>query len=122
MELTASQLHQARFEAVLATQFMMSPMPASLQTPLQSPPPEVVVTLTDVDGRRAPKGYEQYSMIFLGPVEPLFTQGIFKFSHAQLGDTPLFAVPISCDARGAQYEVCVTRTLEEPPAAAPTLG
>ncbi len=111
MELTASQLHQARFEAVLATQFMMSP--------LQSPASEVVVTLTDVDGRRAPKGYEQYSMIFLGPAEPLFAQGIFKFSHAQLGDTPLFAVPISCDARGAQYEVCVTRTLEEPSPDAP---
>jgi hypothetical protein len=118
MELTASQLHQARFEAVLATQFMMSPM----QAPLQSPTPEVAVTLTAVDGRRAPKGYEQYSMIFLGPVEPLFTQGTFKFSHAQLGDTPLFAVPIACDSRGAQYEVCVTRTLEEPPAEAPTLG
>lgn len=119
MELTAAQLHQTRFEAVLATQFMMSPLPAPLQTPLQSPPPEVAVTLTAVDGRRAPKGYEQYSMIFLGPVEPLFTQGIFKFSHAQLGDTPLFAVPIACDSRGAQYEVCVTRTLEQSTSEAP---
>lgn len=108
MELKTSQLHQARFEGAVSTQFMMSPE--------QLPASQVSVTLTSVEGRRAPKGYEQYSMVFLGPQEPLFAQGIYKFGHPQIGDTPLFAVPIASDARGTQYEVCVTRTVEPFPA------
>ena len=44
-----------------------------------------------------------FRLLFRGPVQPQFPQGIYLFRHGGQADQ-IFIVPIACDPRGTQYE------------------
>ena len=56
--------------------------------------------------------FEQFSVLFTGPKEPLFKQGTYGFEHAAMGSFDLFMVPISSDEGGTVYEVVFGRKLQ----------
>lgn len=57
-------------------------------------------------GGRGPEGQErlQFSLVFRGPEGSALPQGIYRLSHAELGELDLFLVPIGRDAEGTRYE------------------
>ena len=103
-DFTIPTLRQSEFELAIATTFEIAPSPygndgvACIQAKLE-----------EVTARTSPKEYEQFSALFRGPVEPLLEQGTYLFRHADLGEFPLFMVPVACNASGALYEVCISQ-------------
>jgi hypothetical protein len=57
------------------------------------------------DGKRHP-----FSVVFLGPAEPILPQRIYDLEHAEMGKLSLFLVPLGPDrtARGMRYEAVFT--------------
>ena len=49
-----------------------------------------------------------FSLVFLGPREPLLPQRIYPLGHDELGDFDLFLVPIARDDEGTRYEAVFT--------------
>ncbi len=49
-----------------------------------------------------------FSIVFRGPLEPVFGQGIHRLENAAIGVFELFLVPIGPDAEGMQYEAIFT--------------
>ena len=49
-----------------------------------------------------------FSIIFLGPREPLLAQRIYPLTHDTLGTREIFLVPISQDEAGTRYEAVFT--------------
>jgi hypothetical protein len=49
-----------------------------------------------------------FSLVFLGPVEPILPQAIYRFEHDELGAFDIFVVPIGRDERGVSYEAVFT--------------
>ena len=47
---------------------------------------------------------EPFSLLFLGPPQPVFPQGIYRLEHAGAGPLELFLVPVGKDAGGVHYE------------------
>jgi hypothetical protein len=45
-----------------------------------------------------------FSLVFLGPNEPLLPQRIYRFRHEELGAFELFIVPIARDEAAVRYE------------------
>jgi len=72
--------------------------------------PTVELVLTEAaepefaDSERAPGHRRAFSVVFLGPREPILPQRTYSFSHDELGDFELFIVPIAQDDLGTQYE------------------
>ena len=57
------------------------------------------------DGKRHP-----FSVMFLGPAEPILPQRIYDVEHAEMGSLSLFLVPLGPDktAQGIRYEAVFT--------------
>lgn len=56
-------------------------------------------------GAPGPGGREPFSLLFLGPREPVLPQRIYPLEHAELGRIDIFLVPVGPNAEGAmQYE------------------
>ena len=55
---------------------------------------------------------QQFSLLFLGPLEAPILQGIYKVDHDALGRLDLFLVPIARDDKGVQYEAIFNRVVE----------
>ncbi len=53
--------------------------------------------------KRAP-----FSLVFLGPREPVLPQRIYRLTHDELGELEIFLVPIAQDADGTRYEAVFT--------------
>lgn len=51
------------------------------------------------EGSRAP-----FSLVFLGPAEPVMPQAIRRLEHPSLGELEIFLVPIGKNAEGVRYE------------------
>jgi hypothetical protein len=49
-----------------------------------------------------------FSVVFLGPPDPLLPQRIYRFEHEQLGFFEIFIVPVGRDQAGARYEAIFT--------------
>ena len=49
-------------------------------------------------------GRAPFSIVFLGPPEPILPQSIYRLAHRTLGAFDLFLVPIARDQRGVRYE------------------
>lgn len=47
---------------------------------------------------------QQFSLVFLGTVNPMLTQGTYRLSHPRLGELELFLVPLGPMPDGMQYE------------------
>jgi hypothetical protein len=104
VELNAEQLSKSGFDAALNSTFLVSMA--------DQPESSHSFTLKEVKNRSAPPGFEQFSLLFLGAIEPLLPQGTYIFAHANLGELPLFTVPIGKNREGVQYEVCISRSTE----------
>jgi hypothetical protein len=50
----------------------------------------------------------QFSIVFLGPREPVLPQRIYRLEHEELGTLDLFLVPIGRDDAGVRYEAVFT--------------
>ena len=55
-------------------------------------------------GPAKPQGRAPFSIVFVGPREPILPQRIYRFEHEGLGAFELFIVPIGPDESGMQYE------------------
>ena len=104
MELTALQLKKSGFEAACNSAFSVSGV--------DQPASGHQLTLTALQSHSAPPGFEQFSLMFQGPLEPLLPQGTYCFWHDRLGELPLFMVPVGKSTGGVQYEVCISRSTE----------
>lgn len=70
-----------------------------------------VLVLRKLDDRRAPAGWECFSMLLDGPSSAALPQGSFPMSHDALGAFDLFLVPIGEQAGTRTYEAVVYRPL-----------
>lgn len=58
--------------------------------------------------REAAREREPFSLVFLGPSEPILPQQIYRLEHDELGELEIFLVPIAQDADGTRYEAVFT--------------
>lgn len=104
MDLVSDQLKKSGFETALNSEFRISALDDSGAASH--------LLLSELRTRSAPIGHEQFSLFFRGPLEPLLPQGTYRFQHPELGEMPLFMVPIGKEDSGYQYEVCISRTID----------
>ena len=72
-------------------------------------PTVVEATLAQVREKQSSGEYEQFSLLFNGPSEPLLSQKTYELEHGTMGSFELFLVPISVDEKGACYEAVFNR-------------
>ncbi len=53
-------------------------------------------------------GRVPFSMIFLGPLDRVIQQGIYRFEHDEMEPFEIFLVPIGPNPQGMRYEVIFT--------------
>ncbi|HEX8772060.1 MAG TPA: hypothetical protein VF735_00555 [Pyrinomonadaceae bacterium] len=61
-------------------------------------------------GKAAP-GYEQFSLLFRGPLDSFLEQTIYTFKHDALGTFDMFIVPVQKNQDGFIYESIINRPL-----------
>ena len=84
---------------------------STFRVSVESSPTALDVQLIEVSEGRSTELFEQFSLLFTGPKEPLFKQGMYRFEHAAMGSFDLFIVPISSDEGGTIYETVFGRKL-----------
>lgn len=93
------ELTLATFEPLVGDRFAVdATTPAALEVVLESA----------TTAGEWPDGRDPFSLIFLGPDEPLLPQAIYALRHAHLGVLEIFLVPIARDADGVRYEAIFT--------------
>lgn len=55
------------------------------------------------DGHRVP-----FTLTFVGPMQPVLPQRIYRLEHPDIGAFELFLVPVGPGAQGMQYEAVFT--------------
>lgn len=55
---------------------------------------------------------EAFSLIFLGPKDPILPQKTYHLAHEKLGSGPIFLVPIGQNEEGIRYEAAFNRLIE----------
>jgi hypothetical protein len=62
--------------------------------------------LTELSGRPIDTHRDRgpFSLVFLGPSEPVLPQAIYRFEHPELGAFEIFVVPIGRDESGVRYQ------------------
>ena|ERR1035437_430360 len=56
--------------------------------------------------------YENFALVFLGPVDRLLPQRIYLFESAKIGRFELFIVPVSRDQNGTRYQATFNRLVK----------
>ncbi|HEY0545748.1 MAG TPA: hypothetical protein VGC91_10255 [Pyrinomonadaceae bacterium] len=56
---------------------------------------------------------EQFSLIFRGPLETPFRQGMQRLEHERMGELRLFLVPIGREPDGMVYEAAFNRFIKQ---------
>lgn len=84
-----------------------------LNTPFQildrDSPTTIEVYLVEVTERRSTADCEQFSILFLGPDQPVLSQGTYAVEHDRLGTLELFLVPMATAQRSTSYEAVFSR-------------
>lgn len=57
-------------------------------------------------GRAEPRS--PFSLLFMGPPNPVLPQSIYPLEHVELGTLPLFIVPIGREEEGVLYQAIFT--------------
>jgi hypothetical protein len=70
-------------------------------------PPRVTST-----GGAHSRKYENFTLEFLGPAEPVLPQRIYCFDSAPIGRFELFIVPVGRDANGTRYQAAFNRLVK----------
>ena len=81
----------------------------------------VTLTLASVQVMSAPRGYEAFSITFVGPEGRPLAQDTYRFTRTGGDPIELFIVPVAQDAAGYHYQAIVNRPAPagdqaEPPA------
>jgi hypothetical protein len=92
------QFNHQTFAAQLNTDFLVL-----------TAPQRVAVRLVKVTEQNSSPRLEQFSLLFEGPAEQAFGQGVFALQHDQLGEFELFLVPIGAEGGKRQYEAVFNR-------------
>ena len=71
----------------------------------------VELTLIEASELKVLPGQEHFSLLFRGPGEIFLGQGTFLVEHEDLGQFPLFVVPIRQDEQGYYYEAVFNRVV-----------
>lgn len=79
----------------------------------------VEMVLARVDMGSTSGSFEQFCLVFEGPVTPPLPQGTYGFEHGALGALDIFIVPIRQDHRARTYEAVFSRSLTAGPTATP---
>ena len=66
--------------------------------------------LTEVQEGRSNKQFEQFSILFTGPQEPILSQSMYRLEHPTMGSFDLFLVPLRSDEGGTVYEAVFSYT------------
>lgn len=68
------------------------------------------LTLTSVSGygQRQGGNREAYSLLFVGPPQPVLPQRIYRLCHTGIGELDIFLVPIGYQQDGIGYEAVFT--------------
>lgn len=69
----------------------------------------VALELEQASELRVSSEQEEFSIVFLGPIEKFLGQGVRSFKHDQMGQFELFIVPIAQDGKGFHYEAVFNR-------------
>ncbi len=77
----------------------------------ESSPTALDVQLIEVREGQSTERFEQFSVLFTGPKEPLLRQSTYHFEHEAMGSFDLFIVPISSDDSGTVYEAVFSSKL-----------
>lgn len=72
----------------------------------------VQLKLAEVSHLKLYPRQEEFSIVFLGPLETFLGQGVHPFSHEQMGNFELFIVPVRQDDKGFYYEAIFNRLRE----------
>jgi hypothetical protein len=56
---------------------------------------------------------EQFSLIFRGPLETPFRQGMYRIEHERMGALQLFLVPVDRKPEGMLYEAAFNRFITQ---------
>lgn len=74
---------------------------------------QVELQLTEVSNVRRFPHQEQFSIVFLGPVDTYLGQGTRSLKHNEMGQFDLFIVPIAQDQEGVYYQAVFNRIIED---------
>jgi hypothetical protein len=69
--------------------------------------------LEHVEVRLPAAGFEQFSLMFRGPRDPVGRQGTYRLVHSVLGALDIFLVPVGRDAAGTQYQAVFSHRVGE---------
>ncbi len=99
----AERISKEQFYEVLNTQFCV----------LTEPPNVLSLELYEIaEGISTPK-QEQFSLLFRGPLEMPFPQGMRQLEHDKLGTFKVFLVPIARNSDGMVYEAAFNRFIKQ---------
>jgi len=73
----------------------------------------VELELLSVSELKKTSRQETYSILFCGPLDQPFWQGMFKTEHARLGTVDLFLVPVGREEDGMRYEAVFNRLVKQ---------
>ena len=74
-----------------------------------SAPVPLDLVLTEVEEfGPAPSGRNAFSLRFLGPVQPILPQAIYRLENAAMGPLEIFLVPLGPHQGGMRYEAVFT--------------
>lgn len=76
------------------------------------PEKAVAIKLIEARDRGSIPKQEQFSLLFIGPRDARFGQGMYKIEHDSLGAFELFLVPVAGNAEGPGYEAVFNRLLQ----------
>ncbi|HYX70549.1 MAG TPA: hypothetical protein VE825_15550 [Terriglobales bacterium] len=75
--------------------------------------------LTEVEPGPAHPRMLMFSLMFRGPADPVYPQGIYPMQHAALGKMDFFLVPVARQETGVQYQAVFNRMIKAAPAPHP---
>jgi hypothetical protein len=93
--------HEETFARQLHTKFRLHTEPSR----------ELDLELIEVSGGGEQKtpGFENFSLVFRGPLDGFLQQNTYQLEHPELGAFDLFIVPIRQDTEGFYYEAVFNR-------------
>ncbi|WP_188892149.1 DUF6916 family protein [Paenibacillus radicis (ex Gao et al. 2016)] len=74
--------------------------------------PPLELELVEVEDKGITSGYEQFTLLFRGPLQPFIPQQTLQL-RTQTVDVAIFIVPVAQDAEGTRYEAVFSRLAQD---------
>ena len=69
-------------------------------------PEGVALRVSRVELRSEQPSMVQFSIVFIGPADPIHPQGTYRIRHARLGEFDFLLTPVARTELGTEYEAC----------------